>query len=126
MNTAEHIVLAKPEVLCSSGSPGGGSYDVASSKDLARAFNASFDGGAIGADGAGADDESAFAIGSVASGEPHADVPIVNRTAAMTFFTRRFYTRAVQVLWDGSRCGRVNLRIGLTPGRWRSSRRSQL
>src|SRR6185503_3083257 len=40
---AEHMILAKPEVCCSSGSPGGGTYGVLSSSDFARAINASFD-----------------------------------------------------------------------------------
>jgi hypothetical protein len=40
MNTAEHMVFAKPEVLCSSGSPGGGTYFVSSSKVFARSMSA--------------------------------------------------------------------------------------
>src|SRR6267378_5997757 len=41
MNTAEHMILAKPDVRCSRGSPGGGTYGVLSSSDLARAMRAS-------------------------------------------------------------------------------------
>src|SRR5882762_4153295 len=34
------MILAKPDVRCSSGSPGGGTYGVLSSSDLARAMRA--------------------------------------------------------------------------------------
>ena len=41
MNTAEQRILAKPEVWCSSASPGGGTYSVSSSSSAARASIAS-------------------------------------------------------------------------------------
>src|SRR5712691_8538151 len=41
MNTAEHMILAKPDVWCSSGSPGGGTYGVLSSSNFARTMSAS-------------------------------------------------------------------------------------
>src|SRR2546426_2816658 len=44
MNTAEHMILAKPDVWCSNGSPGGGTYCVSSSNDFARAMSASLVG----------------------------------------------------------------------------------
>src|SRR5712691_3024532 len=44
MNTAEHMILAKPDVWCSNGSPGGGTYGVSSSNDFARAMSASLVG----------------------------------------------------------------------------------
>src|SRR3984893_6225994 len=44
MNTAEHIIFAKPDVWCSNASPGGGTYGVASSNDFARAIRAALVG----------------------------------------------------------------------------------
>src|SRR5580704_3064112 len=44
MNTAEHIIFAKPDVWCSSASPGGGTYGVSSSNDFARAIRAALVG----------------------------------------------------------------------------------
>src|SRR5437588_10104021 len=44
MNTAEHMIFAKPDVWCSNGSPGGGTYGVSSSNDFARAIRASLVG----------------------------------------------------------------------------------
>src|SRR5437016_3858002 len=44
MNTAEHMILAKPDVWCSNGSPGGGTYGVSSSNDFPRAMSASLVG----------------------------------------------------------------------------------
>src|SRR5690242_2327953 len=37
MKMAEHMILAKPDAWCASGSPGGGTYGVLSSSALARA-----------------------------------------------------------------------------------------
>ena len=44
MNTAEHMILAKPDVWCSRGSPGGGTYGVLISNNFARAISASLSG----------------------------------------------------------------------------------
>src|SRR6266478_1394730 len=44
MNTAEHMIFAKPDVWCSNGSPGGGTYGVSSSNDFARAIRAALVG----------------------------------------------------------------------------------
>src|SRR6266404_7933553 len=44
MNTAEHMIFAKPDVWCSNTSPGGGTYGVSSSNDFARAIRASLVG----------------------------------------------------------------------------------
>src|SRR5260370_15256136 len=44
MNTAEHMILAKPEVWCSRASPGGGTYGVLISSNFARAISASLSG----------------------------------------------------------------------------------
>src|SRR5438270_10202529 len=44
MNTAEHIILANPEVWCSRASPGGGTYGVLISNDFALAISASLSG----------------------------------------------------------------------------------
>src|ERR1700730_1215831 len=44
MNTAEHMIFAKPDVWCSNVSPGGGTYGVSSSNDFARAIRASLAG----------------------------------------------------------------------------------
>src|SRR5713101_5824395 len=40
MNTAEHMILANPEVWCSRASPGGGTYGVLISSNFARAISA--------------------------------------------------------------------------------------
>ena len=66
---------------------------MASSRGLARAISASFDGGGVGAGSAGAEGRPLFMFGSVACGEPHAGIHTVNRTATTTrVVTRRFYT----------------------------------
>ena len=83
MNTAEHIVLAKPEVWCSSGSPGGGSYGVFSSSGFARAISASFDGSGVGAGTLGADEAAGWAAVLAGSGEVHATARIAE-TATMS------------------------------------------
>src|SRR5437879_1368627 len=44
MNTAEHTIFAKPAAWCSSASPGGGTYGVASSSAFARAMRVSIRG----------------------------------------------------------------------------------
>ena len=44
MNTAEHMIFAKPDVWCSNASPGGGTYGVSSSNDFARAIRAALVG----------------------------------------------------------------------------------
>src|ERR1700681_4629687 len=44
MNTAEHMIFAKPDVWCSIASPGGGTYGVSSSNDFARAIRAALVG----------------------------------------------------------------------------------
>jgi hypothetical protein len=79
--------------LCSSGSPGGGSYGVASSRGLARAISASFDGGDMGA-GIGVDGDAVLTVWSLEFGEPQADRQPVNTMATVTrLVTRRFYSR---------------------------------
>src|SRR5947209_18919376 len=76
MNTAEHMILAKPAVLRSSGSPGGGTYGVLSSSDFARATSASrLETVACG--GAGA---AAFTAG-VSTSYPMAAVQTVSASA---------------------------------------------
>src|SRR5712691_3104986 len=76
MNTAEHMILAKPDVWCSSGSPGGGTYGVLSSSDFARAMSASrLETVACG--GAGA---AAFTTG-VSASYPMAAVQTVSTSA---------------------------------------------
>src|SRR5260370_33793916 len=44
MNTAEHMILAKPEVWCSRASPGGGTYGVLISSNFALSISASLSG----------------------------------------------------------------------------------